>query len=137
MVHIFVFRDNYSKPTCGMTRFHFAYPWFKTLHFAYLNFNSLPTSPSDVRKTHFYSKLEHNMNRKHEPLNLFLTNPRNTKIPCIELGQIFSNDLGFKTFDIFRVHHLFNEKSDPSWNSRRRSFSPSKGLYWSFQEMGL
>ena len=25
-----------------MTRFHFAYPWFKTLHFIYLNFNSLP-----------------------------------------------------------------------------------------------
>jgi len=25
-----------------MARFHFAYPWFKTLHFAYLNFNSLP-----------------------------------------------------------------------------------------------
>ena len=29
-------RDNYSKPTWGMTRFHFAYPWFKTLHFAHL-----------------------------------------------------------------------------------------------------
>ena len=28
--------DNYSKPTCGMTRFYFAYPWFKTLHFAHL-----------------------------------------------------------------------------------------------------
>ena len=29
-------RDNYSKPTCGMARFHFAYPWFKTLHFTHL-----------------------------------------------------------------------------------------------------
>ena len=23
---IIIFRDNYSKPTCGMVRFHFAYP---------------------------------------------------------------------------------------------------------------
>ena len=27
---------NYSKPTWGLTRFHFTYPWFKTLHFAHL-----------------------------------------------------------------------------------------------------
>ena len=41
-VFVFFFRGgNYSKPTWGMTRFHFAYPWFKTLHFADLNFNSL------------------------------------------------------------------------------------------------
>ena len=39
---IIIFRDNYSKPTYGMTRFHFAYPWFKTLYFVHLNFNSLP-----------------------------------------------------------------------------------------------
>ena len=25
-----------TKPTCGMARFHFAYPWFNHLHFAYL-----------------------------------------------------------------------------------------------------
>ena len=35
-------KDNYSKPICGMAHFHFAYPWFKTLHFAHLNFNPLP-----------------------------------------------------------------------------------------------
>ena len=35
-------RDNYSKPTCGMTRFHFDYLWFKTLYFAHLNFKFLP-----------------------------------------------------------------------------------------------
>ena len=29
-------RDNYSKPTWGLARFHFTYPWFKTLHFAHL-----------------------------------------------------------------------------------------------------
>ena len=34
--------DNYNKPTYDMARFHFAYPWFKTLHFANLNFNPLP-----------------------------------------------------------------------------------------------
>ena len=37
-------RNNYSKLTCGMTRFHFAYLWFKILHFAHLNFNLLPIS---------------------------------------------------------------------------------------------
>ena len=43
-IHTFknYFRDNYSKPTWGMIRFHFAYLWFKTLHFAHLNFNQLP-----------------------------------------------------------------------------------------------
>ena len=34
--------DNYSKPTWGLARLRFAYPWFKTLHFAHLNFNPLP-----------------------------------------------------------------------------------------------
>ena len=34
-------RDNYNKPTWGLARFHFTYPWFKTLHFAHLNFNPL------------------------------------------------------------------------------------------------
>ena len=43
-------RDNYSKPTWGLARLHFTYPWFKTLHFAHLYFNPLPTSPSDVKK---------------------------------------------------------------------------------------
>ena len=64
-----------------MTRFHFTYSWFKHLHFAHLNFNLLPTSPSDARKTHFYTKLEHNTDQKHEPTLLFLTSPRNMKIP--------------------------------------------------------
>ena len=30
------YRDNYSKPIRGMAHFHFAYPWFITLHFAHL-----------------------------------------------------------------------------------------------------
>ena len=34
-------RDKYSKPTWGLARFHFTYPWFKNLHFAHLNFNPL------------------------------------------------------------------------------------------------
>ena len=34
--------DNYSKPTWDLARFHFTYPWFKTLHFAHLNFNLSP-----------------------------------------------------------------------------------------------
>ena len=36
-----ILRDKYSKPTWGLARFHFTYPWFKTLHFAHLNFNPL------------------------------------------------------------------------------------------------
>ena len=32
----FFFQDNYSKPIWDMARFHFAYQWFKTLHFAHL-----------------------------------------------------------------------------------------------------
>ena len=28
--------DNYNKPTYGMARFHFAFPWFNHLHFAHL-----------------------------------------------------------------------------------------------------
>ena len=47
-------KDNYNKPICGMARFHFAYPWFKTLHFAHLNFNPLPTSIKIKGKNVFY-----------------------------------------------------------------------------------
>ena len=38
---IIYLRDNYSKPTWGKA-LRFAYPWFKTYHFAHLNFNPLP-----------------------------------------------------------------------------------------------
>ena len=69
-----------------MVRLRFAYPWFKTYHFAHLYFNPLSTSPSDVRKTPFYSKLEHNTNQTTRTHSLFLTSPRNTKIPVTELG---------------------------------------------------
>ena len=31
-------RDNYSKPTWGLARLRFAYPWFKTYHFAHLRY---------------------------------------------------------------------------------------------------
>ena len=43
-------RDNYSKPTWGLARFHFAYPWYKTYHFAPLYFNPLPPRcPPDLQ----------------------------------------------------------------------------------------
>ena len=35
-INIVGFGDNYSKPTYGITRFHFAYLWFNHLHFAHL-----------------------------------------------------------------------------------------------------
>ena len=38
----FKLRENYNKPTCGMTCFHFAYLCFNHLHYAHLNFNPLP-----------------------------------------------------------------------------------------------
>ena len=66
--HTFLFIfiwDNYSKPTCGMTRFHFAYLWFNHLHFTHLNFNLLPIRYSPLLKSgnknvfylHFYVSL--------------------------------------------------------------------------------
>ena len=52
-----IYRDNYSKPTWGMARFHFAYPWFKTLHFAHLKLVPLdfhnPSFCLLLEKTHF------------------------------------------------------------------------------------
>ena len=54
------FRDNYSKPTCGMICFHFAYPWFKTLHFAHLRLLLLAFRNRPLRflleKTYFWAK---------------------------------------------------------------------------------
>ena len=48
-----------------MARFHFAYSWFKTLHFAHLNFNSLLTSVKIRGKNVFYvSPLKTKNNRK-------------------------------------------------------------------------
>ena len=41
--------DNYSKPTYGMTHFHFTYPWFKTLHFAPLRLVPLAFRNSHLR----------------------------------------------------------------------------------------
>ena len=32
------YRDNYSKPTWGLARLRFTYPWFKTYHFAHLRY---------------------------------------------------------------------------------------------------
>ena len=49
----------------------------------------LPTSPSDVRKTPFYSKLEHNTDQTTWTHSLFLTSTRNAKILVIELGFWF------------------------------------------------
>ena len=44
----------------------------------------LPTSPSDVRKTSFYAKLEHNTDQTTRIHSLFLTSSRNAKNPfCI------------------------------------------------------
>ena len=54
-------RNNYSKPTWGLARFHFTYPWFKTLHFTHLNFNLLPTFGFSVRKQLLQPK--HNITR--------------------------------------------------------------------------
>ena len=34
---IFILKNNYSKPTCGMVHIYFAYLWFNHLHFAHLS----------------------------------------------------------------------------------------------------
>ena len=48
------YRDNYSKPTCGMACFHFAFPWFNHLHFVLLKLLLLglcyPPLASSVKK---------------------------------------------------------------------------------------
>ena len=52
--------DNYSKLTWGKARFRFAYLWFKTYHFAHLNFNPLPirypSHPQPLEKHIFREK---------------------------------------------------------------------------------
>ena len=35
-LNLILIRDNYTKPPRGLARLHFAYPWFKTYHFAHL-----------------------------------------------------------------------------------------------------
>ena len=35
---VITFRDNYSKPTCGLGENHFAYPWFEKCHLTYLRY---------------------------------------------------------------------------------------------------
>ena len=35
---ILIFRDNYSKPTCGLGENHFAYPWFEKCHLTHLRY---------------------------------------------------------------------------------------------------
>ena len=32
------FRDNYTKPTCGLGENHFAYPWFEKCHLTHLRY---------------------------------------------------------------------------------------------------
>ena len=53
-------RDNYSKPTWGKACLRFAYPWFKTLHFAHQNFDPLsiryPLHPQPLEKHIFREK---------------------------------------------------------------------------------
>ena len=100
-----------------MARLRFAYPWFKTLHFTHLYFNPLPISPSYVRKTHFYSKLEHNTDQTTWTHSLFLTSPRNVKIPCTELGfwffwSYFHVRVRFWLWIVLR-HWIFEDKSSP------------------------
>ena len=75
----------------------------------------LPTSPSDVRKTHFYSKLEHNTDRTTRTYSLFLTSPRNAKIPVIELGfwffwSCFHVKVRFWFWVVLR-HWIFEDRS--------------------------
>ena len=75
----------------------------------------VPTSPSDVRKIHFYSKLEHNTDRTTRTYSLFLTSPRNAKIPVIELGfwffwSCFHVKVRFWFWVVLR-HWIFEDRS--------------------------
>ena len=79
---------------------------------------SLPTSHLDVRKTPFYSKLEHNTDQITRTHSLFLTSPRNAKIPIIELGfwffwSCFRVRVRFWLWVVLR-HWIFEDRSSPS-----------------------
>ena len=126
--------DNYSKPPWGLARLRFAYPWFKTYHFAPLYFNPLPppprlpTWPSVVRKTPFYSKLEHNTDQTTKIHPLFLTSPRNAKILVTELGFWF-----FWLCFRMRVRHwIFKDRLSPGTTFLLRHFC-FMVLSWGFK----
>ena len=72
-----------------MARLHFAYPRFKTYHFAPCTSIYyppwLPTWPSNVSLTPFYSKLEYNTDQTTKIHSLFFTSPRNAKIIVTKL----------------------------------------------------
>ena len=57
-IYLYVW-DNYRKPTWGLARFHFAYPWFKTLHFAHLRLLLLA-----FRNPHLHLPLEKHIFRQ-------------------------------------------------------------------------
>ena len=126
------FRDNYSKSPWGLARLLFAYPWFKTYQFAPLYFNPLPppprlpTWPSDVSLTPFYSKLKHNTDQTTKIHSLFFTSPRNAKILVTELGFWFFWS-GFRVrvrFWLWVVlrHWIFEDRSSPSTTFLRWAF---------------
>ena len=75
----------------------------------------LLTSLSDVRKTPFYSKLEHNTNQTTRTHSPFLTSPGNAKIPVIELGfwffwSCFRVRVRFWLWIVLR-HWIFKDRS--------------------------
>ena len=97
-------RDNYSKPTCDMARFHFAYPWIKTLHFAHLmlvllTFRNLP----------LYLPLE-----KHIFRFLVFRQPR---FQNLKLKKIFKS-LNFTNQTPLRVHRARPQQKKPRWPTR-------------------
>ena len=115
-----------------MVRLHFAYPWFKTYHFAPLYFNPLPPPPPvahmtlRVSLTPFYSKLEHNTDRTTKIHSLFFTSPRNAKIIVIELvfwffWSCFCVRVRFWLWVVLR-HWIFKDRSSPGTTFLRWGF---------------
>ena len=140
LAQIILLWDNYSKPTWGLTRFHFVYPWYKTYYFAPLYFNPLPpplpTWPSDVSLTPFYSKLEHNTDQTAKIHSLFFTSPRITKIVVIELvfwffWSCFRVRVRFWLWVVLR-HWIFKDRSSPGTTFLLRHFC-FMVLSWGFK----
>ena len=78
---------------------------------------ALPTWPLDIRKMPFYSKLEHNKGQTTRTHSLFLTSPRNVKIPVTELGfwffwSCFHVRVRFWLWVVLR-HWIFKDRSSP------------------------
>ena len=96
----------------------------------------LPTWPSDVSLTPFYSKLKHKTDQTTKIHSLFFTSPRNAKILVTELGfwffwSCFRVMVRFWLWVVLR-HWIFKDRSSPGTTFLLRHFC-FMVLSWGFK----